>query len=248
MRCVVPPGFFSAGLNGHSDGSLFLSSWIFFILSCAEDDPTKFSSWITGAGAKVKHHSVVGNEMISIYLLMENVTAYVFNHHSSLFSPPPQDFPTKWPHVSIIFYHVASELNCADSNLKIPCDLDPCRIMESQMWRNGLPQMMDPSWPPEQSIFLKVEKGQLIWLGKNKAEPSNCIRCHNTVCGTRSCGCMACAPALLSRNLNTNPSSSLNWPLLLDALPLLAPAHVESWLFAHLQDSCHYPYLLTFWR
>ena len=25
-RCVVPPGFFPAGLNGHSDGSLFLSS------------------------------------------------------------------------------------------------------------------------------------------------------------------------------------------------------------------------------
>ena len=98
------------------------------------------------------------------------------------------------------------------------------------MWRNGLPQMMDPSWPPEQSIFLKVEKGQLIWLGKNRPEPSNCIRCHNAVCGTRSFACMACVPALLGRNLNTNPSSSLNWPLLLDALPLLAPAHVESLL------------------
>ena len=94
-RCVVPPGFFPAGLNGHSDGSLFLSSWIFFILSHHEDDPTKFSSWITGAGAKVKHHSVVGNEMMSIYLLMENVTGYVFNHHSSLFSSPPQDFPIR---------------------------------------------------------------------------------------------------------------------------------------------------------
>ena len=59
-RCVIPPGFFPAGINGHSDGSLFLSSWVFFILSCAEADPTKFSSWITGAGAKVKHHSVAG--------------------------------------------------------------------------------------------------------------------------------------------------------------------------------------------
>ena len=41
---------------------------------------------------------------------------------------------------------------------------------------------------------------------------------------------MACVPALLGRNLSTNSSSSLNWPLLLDALPLLAPAHVESLL------------------
>ena len=58
-----------------------------------------------------------------------------------------QDITTKWPHVSIVFYHVASELNCTDSNSKIPSDLDPCRIMESQMWRNGLPQMMDPRGP-----------------------------------------------------------------------------------------------------
>jgi hypothetical protein len=77
---------------------------------------------------------------------------------------------------------VASELNCADSNSKIPSDLDPCRIMESQMWRNGLPQMMEPSWPPDQNIFLKVENGQLSWLGKNRPEPSNYIRCHNAVC------------------------------------------------------------------
>jgi hypothetical protein len=35
---------------------------------------------------------------------------------------------------------------------------------------------------------------------------------------------------LPGRNLDTNPSSSLNWPLLLDALPLLAPAHLESLL------------------
>jgi hypothetical protein len=179
---------------------------------------------------------------------MENVTGYVFNHHSSLFSSPPQDFPirlgmdsecvlyslnplktnksvlvknavrgihsfcqditTKWPHVSIVFYHVATQLKCADSNSKIPSDLDPCRIMESQMWRNGLPQMMDPSRPPEQNIFLKVKNGELIWLGKNRPEPSNCIRCHNAVCGTRSCACMACVPALLGRNLSTNSSSS----------------------------------------
>ena len=40
--------------------------------------------------------------------------------------------------------------------------------------------------------------------------------------------CMAYVRDLLGRNLSTNSSSSLNWPLLLDALPLLAPTHMES--------------------
>ena len=62
------------------------------MLSVAESNPKEFASWIIGAAAKVKHHSVVGNEMLGIYLLVENVTSYVFNHHCSLFRSPPQPF------------------------------------------------------------------------------------------------------------------------------------------------------------
>ena len=60
-RCVFPPGYRPAGLDGHSDGSLYLSSWVFYMLSVAESNPKAFASWIVGAAAKVKHHSVVGN-------------------------------------------------------------------------------------------------------------------------------------------------------------------------------------------
>ena len=51
-----------------------------------------------------------------------------------------------------MFYHIPSELNCADLNYKIPGDCDPIRI-EIEMWRNGLTDFLNTSaWPPQESI------------------------------------------------------------------------------------------------
>jgi hypothetical protein len=80
-RCVIPAGSSAMGINGHTDGSAFLSSFVFYILSCLDPPatfagsvPTGLSSWIAGANEKVKHHSVVGNEMMLITLLVESLT------------------------------------------------------------------------------------------------------------------------------------------------------------------------------
>ena len=271
-RCVFPPGYRPAGLDGHSDGSLYLSSWVFYLLSVAETNPKAFASMIVAAAAKVKHHSVVGNEMLGIYLLTESITSYVFNHHRSLFktltepffirlgmdsecclfSLNPlklnksiliknavraihsfcQDLTSKWPHVTIVFYHVRTDENCGDLNSKIPDGLNPCCIMESQMWRNGLTEFLDPSWPPEDRIFLKVEKGNFTWCKTKESQnlPSNCMRCHNVICGESGCRCLVCLPVSGTKIFNTSPVSSLNWPVLLSSLPLLTLEHLQSLL------------------
>ena len=270
-RCVVPPEYHPVGLDGHSDGSLYLSSWVIYMLSAANSNPMEFAAWVLGAAAKVKHHSVVGNEMLGIYLLTENITNYIFSHHMSLFRIPNQpfvirlgsdsecclyslnplrlnksvlvknavraihsfcsDITTKWPHVSIIFYHTITSKNCSDSNSKIPVDLDPIRIMESRFWRNGLPEFLDPNWPPPDSVFLRVERGSFQWFKTKEAENvTNCVRCHNQICGTDSCRCLNCLPMKTGKSFSTLPSFSYNWPVLMKNLPLLAPAHLESLL------------------
>ena len=50
--------------------------------------PDQLTSWVLGAAAKVKHHSVVGNEMLGLFMVVENITAYVFSHSLSLFRMP----------------------------------------------------------------------------------------------------------------------------------------------------------------
>ena len=238
----------------------------------AETNPKAFASMIVAAAAKVKHHSVVGNEMLGIYLLTESITSYVFNHHCSLFKTLAdtffirlgmdsecclfslnllklnksiliknavraihsfcQDLTSKWPHVTIVFYHVRTEEKCADLNSQIPDGLDPCSIMESQMWRNGLTEFLDPSWPPEDRIFLKVEKGNFTWCKTKESQnlPSNCMRCHNLICGKFGCRCLVCLPVSGAKSFSTSPVSSLNWPELLSSLPVLTLEHLQSLL------------------
>ena len=131
----------------------------------------------------------------------------------------------------LVFYHTITSKNCSDSNLKIPVDLDPIRIMESRFWRNGLPEFLDPNWPPHDSVFLRVEQGSFQWFKTKEAENvTNCVRCHNQICGTDSCRCLNCLPMKTGKSFSTLPSFSYNWPVLMKNLPLLAPAHLESLL------------------
>ena len=71
-RGVIPADAEPIGIDGHSDGSLWLSSWVFFLISKhSESDNT--SSRVANAGSKVKHHSVPGNEAMGFFLLVENL-------------------------------------------------------------------------------------------------------------------------------------------------------------------------------
>ena len=97
------------------------------------------------------------------------------------------------------------------------------------MWRHGLPQFLDPSWPAPENIFLKVEKGSFIWLKTKEEEnlPANCIKCHNSICGVNVCHCLGCLPM---KAFNIQPNFSLNWTVLLDSLPVLTSNHLETLL------------------
>ena len=41
-RCLIPPGYQPAGLDGHSDGSLYLSSWVLYLLSATGSNHDQF--------------------------------------------------------------------------------------------------------------------------------------------------------------------------------------------------------------
>jgi hypothetical protein len=87
-------------------------------------------------------------------------------------------------------------------------------------------------WPPVDNVFLKVEKGSFVWFKTKESQnlPSSCVKCHNSICGESACCCLVCLPVMGGKNFHISPAFSLNWPVLLDSLPVLAPAHMESML------------------
>ena len=58
-RGMIPDGSEPIGIDGQSDGSQWLSSWVFFLKS-KDSETNKTSSRVANAGSKVKHHSVPG--------------------------------------------------------------------------------------------------------------------------------------------------------------------------------------------
>ena len=141
-----------------------------------------------------------------------------------------RDVTTKYPHVKVLWYHTTTDRNCADLNSKIPPDLDPISIMESPFWRNGLEEFKQANWPPMETIFLVCEEGVFTWhKGKDAGAASNCVQCHNVLCGTETCKCQMCKPAVIMKNISV-PAWSLNWKVILDNLPVLTPNHMESLL------------------
>ena len=59
--------------------------------------------------------------------------------------------------ISINIYYINSDRNCADLNSKI--SLDPISLTNSQMWRNGIPEFLDPAFPEKDKIFLNITNG-----------------------------------------------------------------------------------------
>ena len=115
-------------------------------------------------------------------MLIENITR---NIHALC-----KDLTGKLPFVHVIFYHTASERNPEDL-CSTEC-IDPISAIESDLWRNGLPEMLDCNWPPASDIFLKVANGELEWVAQGR-ENSKCAKCHGTVCGPQNkphCDCL----------------------------------------------------------
>ena len=66
---------------------------------------------------------------------------------------------TKLYPVQILFYHIRGASNVADLNSKIPADYDTVGIINSEVWRNGLPEFKSQDFPPTDRIFLEAREG-----------------------------------------------------------------------------------------
>ena len=256
-RCVIPPNASPIAIHGQSDGSAFLSSWVFYLISSHFDSssPEKYSN-ITNAGQKIKHHSVPGNECMGFYLLMEGLSAYLFNHHSSIFANQTDEFPiklgmdsecvlyslnpfkmnksvlvknavraihsflldlsTKFPQILFVIYHTISEENCSDLNSKVPADFDACRVMQSHMWRHGLPGFLSDTFPSETKVFLRVKNGQMTWQAPARVN--------------WTCACSICHYSPGIYRMYNNQNIVIDWTAILDSLPLLTRTHASSLL------------------
>ena len=54
-----------------------------------------------------------------------------------------KDLTTRYPFITMMYYHLPTDRNIADQNSKLPSDLDHIKIIESDTWRFGLPEMND---------------------------------------------------------------------------------------------------------
>ena len=76
-----------------------------------------------------------------------------------------KDVTTAFPFIQFINYHIEGTSNVADLNSKLPEDLDPIRIIESSIWRNGLHQFSNQDFPLKKDIYLTAQRGKLSWCG-----------------------------------------------------------------------------------
>ena len=58
--------------------------------------------------------------------------------------------------IRIVFYHIKGIKNVTYLNSKIPVDYQAIGLVNSQMWRRGLPKFCHNSFSAADRIFLKV--------------------------------------------------------------------------------------------
>ena len=99
---------------------------------------------------------------------------------------------TKLYPVQILFYHIRGAYNVADLNSKIPADYDTVGIINSEVWRNGLPEFKNQDFPPTDRIFLEAREGQMVNFRQPILDNKAC-QCNGEYCTqiTR-CNCVTC--------------------------------------------------------
>ena len=135
-----------------------------------------------------------------------------------------------WTHLSTTYnmtiniYFISSEKNCAYLNSKI--SQDTILLTNSQMWRAGIPEFLDPGFPEHARTFLKIVNGDFIWNNSAIDFTTHLLTCsycaHD---GDKMCLCSTCKPTQTYNNfvasLFTEPAAwedgdmeFLNWGLL----------------------------------
>ena len=83
-RRVIPDGHRPVCLNCHSDGSLFLASYVMFMTS-TNTETNSTTSWNCGAGCKIKQHSIPAMELCRGLAVTEASSEYIWKHIESIF-------------------------------------------------------------------------------------------------------------------------------------------------------------------
>ena len=86
--------------------------------------------------------------------------AYIHNYHETLFRDIEEGETVMYPLV-VEVYHQRGIGNIADYNSKVPAVYDPITLINSELWRNGLPEFMKPNFPPQDRVFLRFDNGEV---------------------------------------------------------------------------------------
>ena len=85
--------------------------------------------------------------------------------------------------VEALFYHNKGSSNIADLNSKIGLQADPINLINSDGWRHGLVDFVDPNFPDESRIFLRFSGGKQVKWCQPQIDQSNC-HCRGFICRT----------------------------------------------------------------
>ena len=97
--------------------------------------------------------SSLNPKMIHKQVLIKNLTNKV--HETT------KDITSLYPSIAIVFYHIKGINNIADYNSKIPSDYDAISIINSTIWRQGLPEFCNYDFPQPDRVFMEVHEGQI---------------------------------------------------------------------------------------
>ena len=61
--------------------------------------------------------------------------------------------------IVVELYHLMGTRNVEDMNSKIPTSYNPVELINSTEWRHGLPEFLEPSFPPIDRVFLRFIGG-----------------------------------------------------------------------------------------
>ena len=109
------------------------------------------------------------------------------------------DLTSLYP-IEVLVYHIRGTRNISDYNSKLPTDLNPIKLINSEEWRQGLPEFITPDFPPQDCVFLKFAGGKVAYFKQpviDRPETAFACDCHGTICfGLHGCDCRECVKIL----------------------------------------------------
>ena len=100
--------------------------------------------------------SCLNPDLLHKQVLIRNVCTKVHDICKEL----TQMFP-----IVVEIYHLMGTRNMADMNSKIPTSYNPIDLINSEEWHHGLPEFLEPNFPPMDRVFLRFIGGAVDFTG-----------------------------------------------------------------------------------